>query len=502
MPWSNVMPSRILDLDSINSTVATQWSEELIPQLTDYIAIPALSPAFDPDWEANGYIEAAVSQIVTWLEQRPVEGMTVEVQRLPGLTPLIVCEIPAFGDERPPEPGLRGLERPPEGVGTTANTVVLYGHLDKQPEMVGWRPELGPWKPVRQGDRLYGRGGADDGYAAFASLTAIEAVQKAGGSHSRCMLLVEASEESGSPDLPAHIDALAGRLGEVDLVLCLDSGCATYDTMWLTTSLRGLASGSLSVDIVSEGLHSGSAGGVVPSTFRIARHLLDRIEDSATGKVLLESTDVEIPAYRIAEAAAVADELGVAALEGAPFVEGAGPVTDDITEALLNKTWRASLSTTGADGFPPTAKAGNVLRPNTTLQLSLRVPPGCDSQAAFDEMKAKLTSDPPYGAHVSFENPEAADGWHAPDLDPWLAEALEDASQAVFNKSLRLYGEGGTIPFMGMLGEKFPAAQFVITGVLGPESNAHGPNEFLHLPYAEKLTSCLAMVLASHANRD
>ena len=469
------------DLASADQLIEDQWRDDLVPQLTSYIEIPALSPAFDPDWEANGHIEAAITQVTDWIRTRPVAGLSLEVQRLPGLTPLIICEIEAFGDA------------------TADGTVVLYGHLDKQPEMTGWRDDLGPWKPVREGDRLYGRGGADDGYAAFASLTAIEAVQASGGSHGRCVLLVEASEESGSPDLPAHVDALADRLGNVDLVLCLDSGCATYDTMWLTTSLRGLVGANLSVDIVTEGLHSGSAGGVVPSTFRILRHLLDRIENSETGEVLLESTKVDIPEYRVVEAKAVADELQQAALEGAPFVEGAGPVTDDVTEALLNKTWRASLSVTGADGFPPTSKAGNVLRPNTTMTLSLRLPPTVESSTVATELEATLTADPPYGAHIKLDSPERANGWHAPDLDPWLADSLTVASQTVFGKPMRLYGEGGTIPFMGMLGEKFPAAQFVITGVLGPESNAHGPNEFLHVPYAEKMTRCLAMILASHA---
>lgn len=469
------------DLPTASDLIGQTWADEIVPQLTDYIAIPALSPHFDADWAANGHIDAAVDQIVNWIRARPVEGMSVEVQRLPGLTPLIVVEIDAFGSP------------------ATDSTAVLYGHLDKQPEMTGWRADLGPWTPVREGDRLYGRGGADDGYAAFASLTAIEAVQRSGGTHSRCVLLVEASEESGSPDLPAHVDALIDRLGDVDLVLCLDSGCATYDTMWLTTSLRGLAAGTLSVDIVTEGLHSGSVGGVVPSTFRIARHLLDRIEDSATGAVTLESAIVDIPDTRWAEARAVADELGVAAIESPPFIPGAGPVTDDVAEALINKTWRASLSITGADGLPPTQLAGNVLRPSTSLRLSLRLPPSADSAVVLADLTSTLEADPPYGAHIRFDLADAANGWAAPLLQPWLANSLDAASQAVFGRPMRLYGEGGTIPFMGMLGDKFPEAQFVITGVLGPESNAHGPNEFLHVPYAEKLTRALAVVLDAHA---
>ncbi len=476
--------------DDAARLIGEVWADEIVQQLHDYIEIPALSPSFDPDWVANGHIQSAVNQIMSWIKTRPVQGMTVGVQELEGRTPVIVVEIAAFGAAENARSG---------ETGRTAETVLLYGHLDKQPEMIGWRDDLGPWKPVRHGDRLYGRGGADDGYAAFASLTAIEAVQASGGSHSRCVLLVEASEESGSPDLPAHIDALQERLGDVSLVICLDSGCATFDTLWLTTSLRGLADGTLTVDIVSEGLHSGSAGGVVPSSFRIIRQLLNRIENVLTGEILLEGANVDIPEYRQAEMAAVAEDLGSAALESIPFVEGASPVGDDVTQMLLNRTWRPSLSITGADGLPPTADAGNVLRPSTSLKLSLRLPPTADEEAVLADLTQTLTEDPPYGARVSFESTESGPGWNAPDLQPWLEAALEHASQASFSRPLRLYGEGGSIPFMGMLGQKFPNAQFVITGVLGPESNAHGPNEFIDVAYAEKLTCCIASVLNSHA---
>jgi acetylornithine deacetylase/succinyl-diaminopimelate desuccinylase-like protein len=329
-----------------------------------------------------------------------------------------------------------------------------------------------------EGTRLYGRGGADDGYAAFASLTAIEAVQRSGGSHGRLVLLIEASEESGSPDLPAHVDQLSDRLGDVGLVVCLDSGCATYDTLWLTTSLRGLVDGTLSVNIVTEGLHSGSASGVVPSSFRIARQLLDRVERADTGEVLIESATVDIPPYRVAEAAATAALLGEGAMESVPYADGAGPMVAEPAEALIAKTWKPALS---------------------YMKLSLRIPPTADPDAVLNDMRTTLEADPPYGAGVSFSDSEAAPGWNAPDLAPWLREALDAASTEQFGQGLQLYGEGGSIPFMGMLGDKFPEAQFVITGVLGPESNAHGPNEFLDVAYAEKLTCCLAQVLDAAA---
>jgi acetylornithine deacetylase/succinyl-diaminopimelate desuccinylase-like protein len=471
-----------MDTTRADELIGRLWTDELVARLTEYITIPALSPAFDPDWEANGHIGRAADLVEGWIRSRPIEGMTVSRQVIEGLTPLIVARIDAFGE------AAEGA-----GDGTPAPVTVLYGHLDKQPEMEGWRDGLGPWTPVRDGDRLYGRGGADDGYAAFASLAAIEAVQASGGSHPPLAVIIEASEESGSTDLPAHIDALAAELGEVDLVLCLDSGCATYDTLWLTTSLRGLVGGTVTVDIVTEGLHSGVSG-VVPSSFRILRILLDRIERAADGAITVAAANVDIPAHRIEEAKAMAELLGEEALERVPLVAGARPAVDSYHEALLARTWRPALSYTGIDGIPPTSSAGNVLRPSTSLALSLRIPPTADPEAVAAELRSVLEADPPYGARVRVQL-EGASGWNAPDLAPWLRDGLGGASNEVFGRDMQLFGEGGTIPFMGMLGERFPAAQFVITGVLGPGSNAHGPNEFLDVAYAERLTGVLARVL-------
>lgn len=476
-----------VDETRADDLIGQAWTDEIVPQLQDYIRIPALSPAFDPEWEASGHIEQAADLIEDWIRSRPVDGMTVTRQRIEGRTPLIVARIAAFG----PDGGHTAD-------GEAAPTTVLYGHLDKQPEMTGWRDDLGPWIPVLEDGRLYGRGGADDGYAAFASLAAIEAVQASGGSHPPLMVLIEASEESGSPDLPAHIEALLadpeGGLASVDLVVCLDSGCATYETVWLTTSLRGLVSGTLKIDIVTEGLHSGSAGGVVPSTFRILRQLLDRVENAADGSISIESANVAIPGHRHDEARATAELLGEGVLEGPPLVDGARTMAETPLDGLLARTWKPSLSYTGLDGMPPTGSAGNVLRPSTTVSLSMRIPPTADPEAVEAELRETLEADPPYGATVRFVG-DGAPGWNAPDLAPWLRSALDDASTEVFGQSLQLYGEGGTIPFMGMLGERFPDAQFVITGVLGPGSNAHGPNEFLDVDYGERLTRVLARVL-------
>lgn len=474
------------------SFVDDRWDRTLVPLLHDYIAIPNVSPGFDPDWEQHGHMQAAVDLLEQWARAQDIEGLTVEVATLAGRTPLIVMEVPAHG-EGDPDAHADASDGGPD-------TVLLYGHLDKQPPMVGWRDGLGPWTPVLDGGRLFGRGGADDGYSTFCALTAIEAVQRHGGAHRRCLVLIEASEESGSPDLEAHVDALGDRLGSVSLVVCLDSGCGTYDRVWTTTSLRGLAGFTLSVRMLTEGVHSG-ASGIVPSTFRVIRQLLSRLEDPDTGEVLLPAFRTEIPAERLTQADAAAAVLGDAIWQRFPFAAGAGPVAGTPADLLLNATWRPAVEIIGADGLPSIEDAGNVLRPVTALNVSVRLPPTCHAGTALAAATEALTTDPPYGATVEVTGDWAATGWNAPPTAPWLATAIGDASQAAFGQPAAAMGEGGTIPFMAMLGERFPDAQFLVLGVLGPGSNAHGPNEFLHVPMAKGLTHAVAEVLDAHARR-
>jgi acetylornithine deacetylase/succinyl-diaminopimelate desuccinylase-like protein len=456
------------------------WHDEILGELTEYIRIPNKSPHFDPDWAAHGYMDDAVRLIESWCRRRPIEGMSVEVVRLENRTPVIFIEIP----------------------GESADTILLYGHLDKQPEMTGWAQDLGPWQPVYRDDKLYGRGGADDGYAAFSSLAAIMAVREQKLPHARCVVIIEACEESGSYDLPFYIEHLHQRIGTPSLVICLDSGAGNYDQLWITTSLRGMAAGTLSIEILSEGVHSGAASGIVPSSFRIARQLLSRLEDERSGRILPESLHVEIPEQRREQLRAVADALGDEVHTAFPFVGDAEPMGDSPMERLLNRNWRPALSVTGAGGIPAIRDAGNVLRPGTSLKLSLRLPPTLHGEEALRELKALLETDPPYGARIRFNADTSASGWNAPPTAPWLERSLERASRNTFGASCMHMGEGGTIPFMGMLGERFPQAQFMITGVLGPRSNAHGPNEFLHVPFARKLTTCVASVIADHFRRD
>jgi acetylornithine deacetylase/succinyl-diaminopimelate desuccinylase-like protein len=472
-----------LDPDRTRAFVDAMWAEHCVPALVDFIRIPNKSPHFDPDWAERGHMEEATRLIAEWCREHALPAWSVEIVRLEGRTPLVLVEVPATAD---------GDDDP----------VVLYGHLDKQPEMVGWEDGLGPWTPVLRDDRLYGRGGADDGYATFAAVTALRALAEQGVPHRRCVVLIEASEESGSPDLPAYVEHLAGRIGTPSLVVCLDSGCGNYDQLWCTTSLRGVVVGTLRVDILTEGVHSGDAGGVVPSSFRILREVLSRVEDPATGRVLLESAHVDVPDERAEQAARAAAVLGRSQYERFPWAGDAGPGDGaDVADLIVARTWRPSLAVTGSDGLPALADAGNVLRPHTALSLSMRIPPTCDAETVVTQLREALESDAPYGATVRLLGAGGANGWDAPAEDAWLTASLTAASERWFGKPVLHMGEGGTIPFMGMLGEQFPAAQFVVTGVLGPGSNAHGPNEFLDLPTARRITCCVATILEDHAAR-
>lgn len=469
-----------MDASKVDRFIGEKWDDDIVPQLVEYIRIPNKSPMFDADWVKNGYMEDAVKLMEAWARAQSIPGMQLEVVRLEGRTPLIFIEIPATGPE------------------TGDDCVLLYGHLDKQPEMTGWDDDLGPWKPVLKGDKLFGRGGADDGYAIFGSLAAIQALQQQNAPHARCVVLIEACEESGSYDLPAYVDHLADRIGKPSLVVCLDSGCGNYEQLWCTTSLRGMAGGNFTVKVLAEGVHSGDASGIVPSSFRLLRELLSRIEDEKTGRILVEGLHAEIPPARLAQAKKCAEVLGTAVYDKFPFLHGMKPMADDLTELVLNRTWRPALSITGAEGLPPLSSAGNVLRPSTSVKLSLRLPPTLEGKRGGELLKEALLRDPPNGAQVTLDLEKASTGWNAPAMAPWLEKAIDAASLEFFKAPAMYMGEGGTIPFMGMLGEKFPGAQFMITGVLGPHSNAHGPNEFLHIPMGKRVTSSVARVIAEH----
>lgn len=459
--------------------VNAMWDDSIIPEIAEYIKVPNKSPHFDPDWEKHGHMETAVEMLEAWCKTQPIMDMTIEIVRIEGRTPLLFIDIPGQSDD----------------------VVLLYGHYDKQPEFSGWDDDLDPWTPVIKDGKLYGRGGADDGYAVFGSLTAIRALQEQGIPHAHCVVIVEGCEESGSFDLPYYIDLLEDRIGSPDLVVCLDAECGNYDQLWCTTSLRGNLTGTLRVDVLTEGVHSGTASGVVPSSFRTARQLISRIEDESSGQIKLDALHADIPEQRLDQAGKAAETLQELVYEKFPWAVDSPAPSESHTELLLNNTWRPTLAVTGQEGMPDLVNAGNVLLPYTVLKLSFRLPPTVDADEAAVAVKKVLEADTPPLVGVEFDADSSMAGWNAPEIAPWLEASMQKASNAFFGKPSMYMGTGGTIPFMGMLGERFPKAQFLITGLLGPKSNAHGPNEFLHIETGKRLTSCVAQVLEDHYNR-
>ncbi len=450
--------------EGLAGAIDAAWEERILPTLSEYTRIPCLSPSFDPDWAERGAITAAAELLRDWVRDQDA-ALQAEIVELPGRTPVLLIDNGGSGEP-----------------------VVVYGHMDKQPPLGEWRSGLGPYEPVRDGDLLYGRGTADDGYATFAAVTGLLA---AGGGQGRVLILIEASEESGSPDLAAHLENLQERIGSPRLVICLDSGGLSYDRLWLTTSLRGNIVATVKVDVLTEGIHSGQGGGVVPSSFRIQRRILSAIEDEETGRILLpELVGAGIPAAHRTNLEAVAAEFPDSA---APVVDGLHLLAADPVDRLVARTWGAALEVTGADGLPTPRDGGNVLRPSTTLKFSLRLPPDVDAQAATDALISAIRTDE--GAHVTIDLEAAAQGWIAPPLEPGIAATLAAVSAERFGRAPGYVGEGGSIPFLADLQQGFPGTQFVATGVLGPHSNAHGPNESLHVPMAKAVTHAVAELL-------
>lgn len=462
------------DWTAVKHDIEAEWDATIVPAISAYIEVPNMSPSFDADWATNGLQEQAFDILLSWMKQQPVKGLAYEYLTSEGRTPLLLLEI--------------------AGTTPTAKAVLMYGHMDKQPPLRPWAAGLDPHKAVMRDGKLYGRGGADDGYALFAALTSIAALQKNGLPHGRVVIIIEAGEESGSVDLPYYMERCKERIGSVDLMICLDSGSMNYNQLWLTMSLRGIALGELTVETLREGMHSGVAGGVVPDSFRITRDLLDRIENAKTGAITIPEAHCTIPQHVIA-----ATEVmnSVAFAEQFAMAPGVAMVPGNNVELALQNFWHPSLTVTGAN-LPEPQIAGNVIRTHTTVKLSMRIPPLVKADDVLQATKRILEADPPYNAKVTFVPKGAGNGCAMPPLQPWLEQALHEGSMEAFGHPHACQGMGGAIPFISMLVETFPAAQFVVTGVLGPQSNAHGPNEFLHVPYAKGVTYSMARIIAEH----
>ncbi len=469
-----------MNTPTLKEFISTFWDNQVLPTLCDYIRIPAISPSYDPDWANNGHLDSAVALLERWVKTNltNLPGATLEVLKLPGRTPLIFIDVP----------------------GTANGTTLIYGHLDKQPESTGWTEGFGPWTPVVKNGKLYGRGAVDDGYAIFSAITSLLALKDQNLPHARCLILIEGSEESGSTDIPFYVEHLKERIGAIDLMICLDSGCCTYNHLWLTTSLRGIVSGTLNINVLNCGIHSGLASGIVPSSFRILRTLLSRLEDESTGRILLQQACAEIPSDKLKQLKSTSAILGDS-IADFPFAGGTKPMAETPDEIILNQAWRAQLAVTGFDGYPAPENAGNVLLPSTSAHLSMRTPPECNAEALAETVKKVLENDPPYNAVVSFDNAEGQSGWNAPPFAGWLETTLNSASTEHFGNAPAFLHQGASIPFIGFLAKKFPNTQFVVTGVSGPDSNPHGPDECLDIPSAKKLTACVAEILSAQASK-
>ncbi len=466
-----------MNINSIRGFIEKTWDESAIPALEKYISIPAVSPLFAPDWKSSGFLMDTLKLAHAWVKGMNLENSRCRVISPEDRTPVLLLEIEASGPEN-------------------KSTTLLYGHLDKQPPAQGWDDNKGPWQPVIENNRLYGRGSADDGYAVFAAVTAVKALQVHNIPHGRCVILIETCEESGSRDLKYYLESLKDHIRTPDLVVCLDSGCGDYERFWITTSLRGSIVGELEATILTRNIHSGTSG-MVASSFRIIRQLMDRIENSKTGELLIQELYGPIPKKRLEQIQKTAEFLDKSILSSLPLVEGALPTSLDPFELIISSTWKPALSCTGAEGFPPMDKAANVIRESTKLLLSIRTPPGVDTRPAVEKIKTILEEAPPYGAKVKFNVQKHAKGWDMPDMGNELETKISEAASLCFGDTPCFTGEGGSIPFMTLLCEKFPLARFLVTGVLGPESNAHGPNEFLHIPYVKKLTQALSFIIGN-----
>ena len=465
-----------MDINKIISFNEFFWQKSILPALIKYLKIPNSSPAFDPLWEQNGYIEDAVNVVVKWCKKNAAIGMKTEILRAKGRTPCILIDIP----------------------GKLAKQVLYYGHLDKQPAATGWLPGLGAYKPVLQNNKLYGRGAADDGYAVFTAIASVIALQQQRLPHPNIQILIECSEESGSIDLPYYIDKYISKIINPDLVICLDSGCGNYEQLWLTTSLRGMITGVLEVAVLTEGMHSGMAAGIVPSAMQIMQQQLANVTIPGSTTLAIPALNAVIPKIRQQQIITTANILKDSVYSDFSFVKDVQPLHSSHAELLSKQTWQNAYEIIGIDGLPGIEEAGNVHPAAIAAKISIRTPPTCNTTKALPELIKSLTTKPPFNSKVSFTPLENSDGWHANYATDKLTAIINESSNKFFQQDCAYMGEGGSIPLINFLQNKFPETDFLITGILGPHANAHGPNEFLHLGAVKKLSSCLSYILTNY----
>lgn len=459
---------------SCDATVRDMLRGSTLNALCEFVKIPAKSSDFDPDWQKNGYLQLACEKGAQWGKSLFPEA-TFEVLTAEEHTPALFFDIPASDCQ--------------------IGTCLFYGHFDKQPEAHGWSNNRQAFVPSVEGNCLYGRGAADDGYSFYSALTAVYALKKANLKHGRILGLIETDEESGSADMPYWLDKIHNRCGEVSLLVVLDSTSADYERFWMTTSFRGCVNFTLNVQVLDHGVHSGSASGIVPDSFRIARCLLERLENAQTGAVSDPRLNYPIEKERLNQIKATADILGQNVISEFPWHNRTRPCYGDVFDSLVTRGFKPQLCVVGADGLPPCNQAGRVMRDKTSLALSLRTPPEVDAKIALEVVTEILTQNPPYSADVTISDASTGNGWCAKLGCTWFDQALQDGCRQVFGLAPAYNCDGASIPILNLMQSHFPRAQMLVTGVLGPESNAHGPDEMLKLDYLEKLIGVIARIL-------
>lgn len=459
----------------LKESIQKFWSKEALPALMDFIRLPAKSTAFDPQWKENGYLKGACEFAANWI-QKTVPDAKCEILEFDGKTPCLFVEI--------------------DGYQNSDKTVAFYGHLDKQPEAKGWREGLGPWTPVLEGEYLYGRGASDDGYSVYAMITAIEGLRRCKMPYPRIVAIFETQEESGSEDLPDYLLALKERIGSPECFIILDNQCGDYERLWLNTSLRGTITGTLTVKAMDFGIHSGTFSGITPDSVSIAQALVARIHDPITGRVLLKSLHTTIPELRVQQLKEVANELGDNIWKSAPLLPGVSPKHASNHENLIHSIWEPTLTIIGIDGMPSIKDAGSVIQGQVALRLSFRTPPNIDMNQAMNDIVQCLTQDIPYGCQTTWNDLECNPGWSAPSQKGKFERLFSEAAFDVFNKKTLSNGQGASIGFVHKFEELFPATEIVLIGVLGPQSNAHAPDESLNIRYVQQLIQTISIVLS------
>jgi acetylornithine deacetylase/succinyl-diaminopimelate desuccinylase-like protein len=473
-----------MDFTITKKFIDEEFESQLIPGLSEFITIPNLSPLFDPDWQTNGHLEKAAKFLISWAKSQGLKNATYELIKEDNRTPLILIEIDDF------------VLEDNESNKNKKKTTLIYGHYDKQSHYSDWGIGLSPVKPVINGDWLFGRGAADDGYSLFSAILAVKCIQKQNKTHGRIIILIEGCEESGSIDLLNYLDSNSNKIPtDIDLIISLDSGCLNYERLWLNTSQRGIIIVDIKVQVLEEGVHSGTGSGIVPDSFMIIRNLLDRIEDPSTMKVILKELQIDpIPKNRIEDAQKIAEEMknDTNLSKNFKLLPGVVPICEDVQELILNNTWRPTVTITGASDLPPHKIAGNILKQSMGVRLSLRLPPSKSCVEASEILCNMITKNPPFNCKIKVKPIYASTGWNVGELSPKLNQALDNSCEEVFGKNYLNYGDGGSNSFMSKLVENYPRSEFLVLGVLGPGSNTHSTNEALNLPYCKKLLAVIA----------